>query len=232
MQYAHPSGLYGGCRVTGLDTLTAGFGKHNPHPVVVNVVIDSAGGIAPATHAGHQHIGIVAACLLLQLFLDFLRDDALQARHHVGVGVWTYGAAYNIKSVGRMAAPVADGFVGGILQRPVAGLDGTHLGPQHLHPLYVDMLALHVQRSLIHHARHVHQRTHRCRCHAVLAGTRLSDDTLLAHLLGKQYLTDGVVDLVSTRVVKVFAFQVKPTAVFLAHTLGMIERRRASYIVA
>ena len=36
----------------------------------------------------------------------------------------------------------------------------------------------------------------------------------------------------SSRVVQVFSFQIKVTTILLAHTLGMIERRRASYIVA
>ena len=56
----------------------------------------------------------------------------------------TYGATYNIKGVGRMTAPVADGLVGSVFQCPVASLDRTYFSTQHLHALYIDVLALYI----------------------------------------------------------------------------------------
>ena len=98
-----------------------------------------------------------------------------------------------------------------------------HLGTQHLHTLHVGMLALHIGGTHEHLALHVHQGTD-CGCgHTMLSGTCLSDNTRLSHLLGQQNLTDGIIDLVGTRVVQVLTLQIQLTAVLLAHALGEIE---------
>ena len=131
-----------------------------------------------------------------------------------------------------MTAPVADGFVGGIFQCPVARLHRSHLCSQHLHPLHVHMLTLHVESSLIDDARHVHQSTYCGGGHAMLTSSCLGYDTLLAHLLGQQNLSDGVVDFVCAGVVQVFAFQVKAATIFLTHASGQVEWTGAPHIVA
>ena len=131
-----------------------------------------------------------------------------------------------------MAAPVAYRLVGGVFEGPVACLHWSHLCTEHLHAFHVSVLSFHVECSLIHHTRHVHQRTH-CGCrHAVLSGSGLCYDAFLSHFLCQQYLSDGVVYLVRSRVVEVFALEVEAAAVALAHPLGEVEGRRASHIVA
>ena len=65
----------------------------------------------------------------------------------------------------------------------------------------------------------------------MLTGTCLCDDTGLAHLLGQQNLTDGVVDLVGTGVVQVLTFQIEFTTVLLTHSLGVVQGRGTSHIV-
>ena len=86
------------------------------------------------------------------------------------------------------------------------------------------MLALYIQGSLIDHAWHVHQCTHRSGSYTVLSGTGLGNDTLLAHLLGQQNLTDGVVNLVCSSMVQVLTFQIQLTAILLAHSAGIVQR--------
>ena len=130
-----------------------------------------------------------------------------------------------------MTAPVADGFVGGIFQRLVATLYWHHRGSQHLHAFHVHVLTLNIKGSLIHCAGHVHQCTSGGCCHTVLTCTCLGNDTLLAHLLGKENLTEGIVDFVGTRVVEVFTLEIELTTILLTHTLSKIEWRRASNIV-
>ena len=171
------------------------------------------------------------AYLLCQLPLDLLRDDALHPRHQVGVRVRPHRRADDVKSVGGMAAPVADGLRAGIAQRHITRTDGMHLGSQHLHTLHVRVLTLHIGGTHKHLALHVHQRTDRRCGHTVLSGASLCDDAGLAHLLGQQDLADGVVDLVGTRVVQVFTLQIELTAVVFTHALGIVERRRAAHIV-
>ena len=65
----------------------------------------------------------------------------------------------------------------------------------------------------------------------MLSGTRLRDDARLTHLLGQQDLSDGVVDLVGTRVIQVLTLQVELAAVLLTHALGIVERRGPAHVV-
>ena len=97
-----------------------------------------------------------------------------------------------------MAAPVADGLVGGVLQGGIARGDGHYLCAQHLHLLHVDVLALNVGFSHKHEAFHTSQGTDSSGCH--------------------------VVDLVSAGVVQVFPLQIDLAAVFLGQAAGMVER--------
>src|SRR5574344_1158099 len=129
----------------------------------------------------------------------------------------TYGRTYDIESVGWMATPVADSLVGGVFESPVARLHRSYLRSKHFHSFNVGVLALHVESTLIHHARHVHQCAHRSRSHTMLSSSRLGDDTFLSHFLGQQNLTDGVVDLVGTRMVEVLALQIELASIALAH---------------
>ena len=131
-----------------------------------------------------------------------------------------------------MAAPVAYGLIGRVLQSLVAAFDRKHFSSQHLHALHVDTLALNVQRSHVDTAGHIHQGAYGGSCHTVLTSPRLSDDTFLAHLACKQDLTDGIVDLVSSSMIQVLALQVKLAPVFRTHPLGEIERAGTTDIVA
>ena len=108
----------------------------------------------------------------------------------------------------RVAAPVAYGLVGGVFERVVARKHGAHLGAEHLHALHVDVLALNVERPLVYHTGHVHQCAHRCHGHTVLPCACLGYDSLLPHLLRKEYLAHGIVYLVGPGVVQVFALKV------------------------
>ena len=64
------------------------------------------------------------------------------------------------------------------------------------------------------------------------ACTGFRDDALFAHLLGQQYLTDAVVDLVRAGVIQLFALQVntRPAKV-LGQPLGKVERAWPPHII-
>ena len=112
-----------------------------------------------------------------------------------------------------MTAPVTYSLAAGIAQRHVASTYRMHLGTQHLHPLDVRVLTLHISGTHEHLTLHAHQRTDRCRRHTMLSGSCLCDDTRLAHLLGQQDLAHGVVDLVGARVVQVLALQLESATI-------------------
>ncbi len=60
----------------------------------------------------------------------------------------------------------------------------------------------------------------------MLAGARLGNDLLLAHVLGEQSLTHAVVELVRTGMVEVLALEVDlRAAVFQRHAAGVIDGR-------
>ena len=142
-----------------------------------------------------------------------------------------HGGADDVERVRRVATPVADGFVRGVLQRLVAALHGVNLRAQHLHAFHVNVLPLHVRRAHIDPARHVHQGADGGCGHTVLPRARFGDDAFLAHGPRQEDLPEGVVDLVCSGVVQVFALQVEPAAVFLAHAPGKVEGRRPPHVV-
>ena len=67
---------------------------------------------------------------------------------------------------------------------------------------------------------------------AVLTGAGLGDDPVLAHPLGEQRLTEGVVDLVRAGVGEVFPLEEDAcSAGRLAQPLRLVERRRPADVV-
>ena len=97
------------------------------------------------------------------------------------------------------------------------------LGTKHTHALHIRVLPLHIGLTHIDLALHIEQRAHRSRSHAMLSGSRLGDDTSLAHLARHEDLTHGVVDLVGTRVVEVLPLEIELTAILFAHATGIIK---------
>ena len=137
----------------------------------------------------------------------------------------------DIICVGRMAAPVADRFIGRIFQCHITRSYGDDRRAQHLHFLHVCMLAFHIRLTHINDTFHIHQRTDSSGCHAVLSGSRLGYDTGFSHPAGQQDLSDRVVDLMSAGMVQIFTLQIYLAAIHLTQPFSLIERRRAADIV-
>ena len=216
--------VHGGSSVIGIYSVSGSLSQINLHAVIINVVVDGSGSVASATHAGDEVIRIVAANLLLELPFQFFADDALHLGNNVWIRVRTHGRTYDVEGILRVAAPVAYGLRAGIAQRHVAGAHRVHLGSQHLHALYVGMLALYIGGTHENLTLHVHQGAYRSGSHTVLSGSGFGNDAGLAHLLGHENLTDGVVDFVCTGMVQVLALQIELASVLLAHALGIIKR--------
>ena len=195
-------------------------------------MVDSTRCVATATDASHQVIGIITSLFLQELLLDLFADHRLQTSHHVGIGVRPYGRANDVIGVGGVTAPVTNRLISGIFQGHVAGGDRYHLGSQHLHLLHVGMLSFYVGLTHIDHALHVHQGTNGSGRHAMLSGTRLGDNPLLAHTSSDQDLTDRVVDLVCACVVEVFSLQIDLAAILLTESFCVIEWRGTSHVIA
>ena len=110
--------------------------------------------------------------------------------------------------------------------------DGDDLCPQQLHAINVERLAAGVFLPHEHHTGHAHQGRCRRRRDAVLPGSRLGDQTGLAHLLRQKRLPQHVVDLVGARVVQILALQIdlRPAQV-LRHLGCVIESGRTPGIL-
>ena len=75
-----------------------------------------------------------------------------------------------------------------------------------------------------HHAFHAHQGSGGGGGYAVLTGAGLGNEAGLAHLLGKQCLTENIVDLMCTGMVQVFALEINfCTAKVLGHFLSVVQ---------
>ena len=221
----------GSCGVVGVPTVSASLGEHDAHPFVIRIMVDSAGGIAATADAGDEVVGIIAARLLLQLPFQLFRNNALHTRHQVRIRVRPHRRTDYVERVGRMTAPVADGFAAGIGERHVARPHGMHRRAEHLHTLYIRVLSFNVGSTHENLTLHTHQRTNCCGSHTMLTGTSLCDDARLAHAACQQNLSDSVVDLVRAGVVQVLALQEQTAAILLAHAPCLVERRRAAHIV-
>ena len=93
----------------------------------------------------------------------------------------TYGRADDIVSIGRVATPVADGFVCSIFQCHVAGSDRADFGSQHFHFFYIDMLAFYIGLAHVNNALHVHQSAYRSGGHPMLSSSGFCNDTFFPH---------------------------------------------------
>ena len=195
-------------------------------------MIDGTGSIASSAYAGHQIVGPVTSCLLLQLVFDLTTDDTLQTSHQFGVRVRTHCTSYYIKGILGMTTPVANGLVGSILQSLIATLNWINLCTEHAHAFHIHMLALYIQGSHIYSAGHVHKSTYRGSGHTMLTSTCLSYNTCFTHPLCQQNLPYGIVYLMSTSMVEVLTLEVQFATVFLAHAFSQIQWAGTTYIVA
>ena len=155
------------------------------HALVVQIMINGAGSIRTTSDTGHQIIWVVTSFLLQQLLADFGGDYTLQSCHHIRVGVRPNGGTDDIECVSRMAAPVANGLVGGVLQGAVTAFHRKDFGTKHSHTFDIDVLSSDVSGTHIDTARQVHECTDGGSSHSVLSGSRLGDDAGLAHLFSQ-----------------------------------------------
>ncbi len=138
----------------------------------------------------------------------------------------------DIVGIHRVTAPVTDGLVGSVFQGHISRSNRHHRSPQHFHLLHVHLLSGHIRFAHVHGTGHLHQRADSGCGHTMLSGSRLGNDACFAHLTGNQYLPDGVVDLMGTRVVEVLPLQINLRAETCRQLTGEIERRGSPHIVA
>ena len=116
-----------------------------------------------------------------------------------------YGTNQVIRVFG-MFYPVADRFIGGILERAIAAGGRDHRCAQHFHAGHIGSLTGNVGFAHIHNALQPHQGANGRSGYSVLASTSLRDDAVLAHFLRQKDLADGIVDFVRPGMTQILSF--------------------------
>jgi hypothetical protein len=124
--------------------------------------------------------------------------------------------------------PVADRLARRLLQRLRAEVDRAHLGAEQPHPLDVGTLAAHVLFAHVDDALQAEARADRRGRDAVLPGSSLGDDALLAEPPREHRLAERVVELVRPGVEEILPLEVDPLA--RREALGEGERRRPACV--
>mmetsp|Transcript_23587 Transcript_23587/g.35848 ORF Transcript_23587/g.35848 Transcript_23587/m.35848 type:complete len:754 (+) Transcript_23587:16-2277(+) len=185
------------------------------HCLILHERVERPNGIGPASYAGNDNIREFPS-LLLHLPLHLVPHNALKVPNDRRERMRPHGASNEVVRVPHVRHPIPHGLVDSVLQRRLAVLHGHHLRPQGVHSEHIELLTFAV------HGAHVNRAVQAelgadggCR-HAVLSSSSLSDDTRLADFLRQKRLSDGVVDLVRSRVRQILPLQPDgcPTAVF------------------
>ena len=119
-----------------------------------------------------------------------------------------------------------------ILQCGCSSLYRMNLCAQESHSVHVESLSDRVLLAHVYLTLHAHHGCNCSCCNTVLSGTGLRDNSCLAHSLGKEHLSDYVVDLVRSCVVQILSLEVDLcTAQILCHSLRIVKSARSSRIL-
>ncbi len=207
----------------GSFALAAAFGAVEGD-VVVAEGVEQADGVGPAADAGHGGVWQVTDALL-ELLAGLVADDGLELPDHPGEGVGADHRADEVVGVVDGAGEVLEGGVDGVGEPLTPAGDLVDLGAHQAHPEDVHLLALDVFLAHVDLRVEIEQRARHRRRGAVLARAGLGDEALLAGLLRKHRLADGVVDLVGTAVQQVLPLEVDVRTPPLGEVGGVGQRR-------
>ena len=101
-----------------------------------------------------------------------------------------------------------------------SGLDRMHSGTQHLHPVHVQFLSVHVFTPHVDLRPQSESRASHSGSNPVLSRPCFSNDPSLSHFLGKESLAESIVDLVSTSVQEILSLQVDSSASNVTGQIG------------
>ena len=112
----------------------------------------------------------------------------------------THRAPDEVVRVANIGDPIPRGLVDGVPEGALTVMYRDHFGPQGVHTKHFEFLTLVVHGPHVHRTVETEHGAYRGGGHAMLPRPHLGDDPRLANALGKEGLTDGVVDLVRSGV--------------------------------
>jgi hypothetical protein len=215
----------------GVEALAGRLDADQPHVRILEERVEEAHGVRAAADAGDAQIR-QPPFALEHLRARLHADDALEIAHQRGVRMRPHHRADAVVGRADVRDPVAHCLVDGVLERARAAGHGVHAGAEELHLEDVQRLPGDVLLAHVDLARDAEERARRRRGDAVLPGARLRDHALLAHVPREQHLAEDVVDLVGARVREVLALQIDLRADLGARAPRVVERRRATRVLA
>ena len=138
---------------------------------------------------------------------------------------------YYVKCILRIAYPVAQGFICGILKGFIPAPGRNYSRTQHFHPLYVGFLPGHICFAHINNALQAHKRTYCSSGYSMLACSGLSYYPCFPHFFCKEYLPDSIVYFMGTGMIQIFPFKIDTGAILFTQSPGMKEGGRSSCII-
>lgn len=196
----------GGGVAVGVDTVTTGFNTQELDAGVVREGVEHTHGVTATTNAGDDSIGQLAD-KGLHLFLGFITNDRLEGTHDGREGVRPDGGTDDVVGSVEVDNPGAEGLVDSITEGAAAGVDGNDGSTKKSHTEDIESLTTDILGTHVHDTLHAELGANGSRGDTVLASTSLGNDSLLAQTAGKQDLTESVVDLVTSSVVKILTLQ-------------------------
>ena len=215
-----------------VQALSGSFNANQAGVWKINVGVKNPHGIAAPANAGHHRIGLLPLVHHGHLFNALCANHTLKVPHHHRIRVRPSHRANDVEGVFYVGDPVPKGLVQCVFEGFAAAVHGNHGRTEEFHAIDVGALAFDIFTAHVDHAFKAIARANGGRCHAMLTGASFCDHTGLAHSFGQHGLTNGVVDLVSSSVVQIFALEVDLSAAhFLAHACGVINGGGASHKV-
>ena len=213
----------------GLNALATCLDSQHSHGGVIQERVEQSDGVGSAADAGDEQVWQTLLAFE-DLGPGLVSHDPVEIADHDRVGVRSVGSAQDVMGRTDVRDPIAHGFVDRFLERLLASLHGYHLGSEHLHAVDVEFLPLAIDRAHVDDALHAEHGRYRGRSHTVLTGSGFGDDPGLAHALGQQHLSHGIVDFMGSGVQQILPLQVDPRSPqSLGQALREIEGSRTSH---
>ena len=188
------------------NPLTRRLNADQANPRHVDIRVHDPDRIRSAPDACDHHIRL-APKSLWHLCQTLTPDHRLKIPDHHGIGVWTSDGTDDVEGIFNIGHPIAHRFIERIFEGLAATFYWHDSGPQQLHPVDIGRLTRHVRRAHVNHTAHaVASRNGGCG-HPMLTGAGFCNHAGLAHPAGQHGLSNRVIDLVRTGVIKIFAFE-------------------------
>mmetsp|Transcript_30723 Transcript_30723/g.42977 ORF Transcript_30723/g.42977 Transcript_30723/m.42977 type:complete len:394 (+) Transcript_30723:476-1657(+) len=213
----------GGRVLVGVNPISCCLNSDKLHVLVVLEWVKHADCVGASPHTCNDSIRQFAS-LLKHLCARLSSNDRLEIPHDCRKGIRSNGRANEVMRCPNIRHPITHCFINSVLQCTRSRLNCNDLCTEHFHAEYVQCLPFHISCPHIHDALHLQL----CTCcsgrNPMLPSPSLSDYTLLSESFRKERLANGVVDLMCTRVVKIFPFQpnISSTCV-LCESVGQME---------